>query len=127
MVWPYILIALGGYQGYSSVKFYFDNISSSKDTAHSSGDKIEEEKPSKESESKPTPRGLPTPQEFRELMKGVDLWEMDKPPEVVAEGRKKRRPWLKPPDPSQDPPWENPKKRMFWFIIKFWHDFRWGK
>ena len=42
----------------------------------------------------PTPRGLPTPQEFRELMKGVDLWEMDKPPEVVAEGRKKRRPWL---------------------------------
>ena len=42
----------------------------------------------------PTPQGLPTPQEFRELMKGVDLWEMDKPPEVVAEGRKIRRPWL---------------------------------
>jgi len=26
-------------------------------------------------------------------MKGVDLWEMDKPPEVVAEGRKSQRPW----------------------------------
>ena len=32
--------------------------------------------------------------EFRELMKGVDLWEMDKPPEVAARGRKERRPWL---------------------------------
>jgi hypothetical protein len=49
---------------------------------------------SMKSSLKPTPRGLPTPQEFRELMTGVDLWEMDKPPEVVAEGRKKRRPWL---------------------------------
>ena len=43
---------------------------------------------------KPTPRGLPTMERFRELMKGVDLWEMDKPPEVVAKGRKERRPWL---------------------------------
>jgi hypothetical protein len=43
---------------------------------------------------KPTPRGLPKMEHFRELMKGVDLWEMDKPPEVVAKGRKERRPWL---------------------------------
>ena len=43
---------------------------------------------------KPTPRGLPTMERFRELMKGVDLWEMDKPPEVVVKGRKERRPWL---------------------------------
>ena len=43
---------------------------------------------------KPTPRGLPTLKRLEELMKGVDLWEMDKPPEVVAEGRKSRRPWL---------------------------------
>ena len=43
---------------------------------------------------KPTPRGLPTMERFRELMKGVDLWEMDKPPEVVARGRRERRPWL---------------------------------
>ena len=44
--------------------------------------------------SKPTPRGLPTMKQFREAMAGVDLWEMDKPPEVVARGRKIRRPWL---------------------------------
>ena len=44
--------------------------------------------------SKPTPRGLPTMKQFREAMKGVDLWEMDKPLEVVAQGRKERRPWL---------------------------------
>ena len=50
--------------------------------------------PSKKSPPKPTPRGLPTMKQFRELMKGVDLWEMDKPPEVVARGRKIRRPWL---------------------------------
>jgi hypothetical protein len=50
--------------------------------------------PTKKSSSKPTPRGLPTMKEFREAMKGVDLWEMDKPPEVVAQGRKERRPWL---------------------------------
>ena len=48
----------------------------------------------KSSPKKPTPRGLPTMKEFREAMKGVDLWEMDKPPEVVTEGRKSRRPWL---------------------------------
>ena len=46
------------------------------------------------SSPKPTPRGLPTLKRLDELMKGVDLWEMDKPPEVVAEGRKNRRPWL---------------------------------
>jgi len=46
------------------------------------------------SSPKPTPRGLPTLDRLDELMKGVDLWEMDKPPEVVAEGRKNRRPWL---------------------------------
>ena len=46
------------------------------------------------SRPKPTPRGLPTLKRLEELMKGVDLWEMDKPPEVVAEGRKSRRPWL---------------------------------
>ena len=44
--------------------------------------------------SKPTPRGLPTMKQFREAMKGVDLWEMDKSPEVLARGRKIRRPWL---------------------------------
>ena len=49
---------------------------------------------SKKSCLKPTPRGLPTMKRFRELMKGVDLWEMDKPPEVVARGRRVRRPWL---------------------------------
>tara|TARA_Y100001934_G_C11774311_1_gene505213 strand:- start:96 stop:272 length:177 start_codon:yes stop_codon:yes gene_type:complete len=43
---------------------------------------------------KPTPRGLPTMKQFREMMKGVDLWEMDKPHEVVAQGRWERRPWL---------------------------------
>ena len=43
---------------------------------------------------KPTPRGLPTMKHFREMMKGIDLWEMDKPPEVVERGRKVRRPWL---------------------------------
>ena len=39
---------------------------------------MEEEKPSKESESKPTPRGLPRLDRLDELMKGVDLWEIDK-------------------------------------------------
>ncbi len=43
---------------------------------------------------KPTPRGLPTLKRLDELMQGVDLWEMDKSPEVVARGRKIRRPWL---------------------------------
>ena len=44
--------------------------------------------------SKPTPRGLPTMKQLREAMKGMDLWEMDKPPEVAAQGSKERRPWL---------------------------------
>ena len=48
----------------------------------------------KSSPKKPTPRGLPTMKEFRAAMEGVDLWEMGKPPEVVAKGRKERRPWL---------------------------------
>ena len=46
------------------------------------------------SSPKPTPRGLPTLKRLDELMQGVDLWEMDNPPEVVAQGRKERRPWL---------------------------------
>jgi hypothetical protein len=57
--------------------------------------RMKKRKPSKKSTSKkPTPRGLPTLDRLDELMKGVDLCEMDKPPEVVAEGRKNRRPWL---------------------------------
>ena len=56
--------------------------------------KMKKRKLSKKSPPKPTPRGLPTMKEFREVMQGVDLWEMDKPPEVVARGRKIRRPWL---------------------------------
>ena len=55
--------------------------------------KIKKRKLSKKSPPKPTPRGLPTLKRLNELMKGVDLWDMDKPPEVVAEGRKSRRPW----------------------------------
>ena len=55
---------------------------------------MKKRKLSKKSPPKPTPRGLPTLKRLSELMKGVDLWEMDKPPEVVAEGRKSRRPWL---------------------------------
>ena len=55
---------------------------------------MKKRKLSKKSSPKSTPRGLPTMKRFRELMKGVDLREMDKPPEVVAEGRKIRRPWL---------------------------------
>ena len=50
--------------------------------------------PTKKFSPKPTPRGLPTMKQLREAMKGVDLWEMDKPPEVVAKGREERRPWL---------------------------------
>ena len=46
---------------------------------------MKKRKLSKKSSTKPTPRGLPTPQQFRELMKGVDLWEMDKPPERVQQ------------------------------------------
>jgi len=48
----------------------------------------------KSSPKKPTPRGLPTMKQLRALMTGVDLWEMDKSPEVVARGRKIRRPLL---------------------------------
>jgi hypothetical protein len=47
---------------------------------------------------KQTPRGLSTMKQFREAMKGVDLWEMDKTPEVVARGRRIRRPWLSSKD-----------------------------
>ena len=76
---------------------------------------------SKKSSPKPTPRGLPTMDEFQELMKGVDLWEMDKPPEVVAEGRKKRRPWLNYPTlPSS-----NIKLKKSWYIIKFLRHYKW--
>ncbi len=39
---------------------------------------------SESSTQKPTPRGLPTMKRFRELMTGVDLWEMDKSPVVVV-------------------------------------------
>ena len=55
---------------------------------------MKKRKLSKNSPLKPTPRGLPTLDELDEALKGVDLWEMDKPPEVVAAGRKIRRPWL---------------------------------
>jgi len=74
----------------------------------------------------PTPKLLPTMDELEEALKGVDLWEVGKPREVITEGRKDRRPWLKSPDPSQYPPWSNPKKKMFWFAIKLWHEFKWG-
>ena len=50
--------------------------------------------PSKESSPKTTPQLLPTMDEIEQALKGVDLWEMDKPPEVIAKGRKMRRPWL---------------------------------
>ena len=56
--------------------------------------KMKKRTPTKKSSPKPTPRGLPTLDRLDELMTGVDLWEMDKPPEVVARGRKIRRPWL---------------------------------
>ena len=55
---------------------------------------MKKRKLSKKSPPKPTPRGLPTLDRLDELMKGVDLWEMDKPTEVVAQGRKERRSWL---------------------------------
>ena len=41
---------------------------------------MEEEKSSKESESKLTPQLLPTMNEIDEALKGVDFWEIDKPP-----------------------------------------------
>ena len=87
---------------------------------------MKKKNPTTESDSEPTPKQLPTMDEVEEAMKGVDLWEVGKTHKLIALGRKDRRPWLKPPDPSQDPPWENPKKRMFWFVIKFWDEFRWG-
>ena len=43
---------------------------------------------------KPTSQQLPTLDQIDKALKGVDLWEIGKPPEVVAEGRKSRRPWL---------------------------------
>ena len=43
---------------------------------------------------KPTPQQLPTLDELDKALRGVDLWEVDKPPEVVAKGRRERRPWL---------------------------------
>ena len=43
---------------------------------------------------KPTPKQLPTLDDIEKILKGRDLWEVDKPPEVVAKGRRERRPWL---------------------------------
>ena len=43
---------------------------------------------------KPTAKQLPTLADVDRALRGVDLWEVDKPPEVVAKGRKERRPWL---------------------------------
>ena len=43
---------------------------------------------------KPTPKQLPTLDDLDNILKDRDLWEVDKPPEVVAKGRKERRPWL---------------------------------
>ena len=43
---------------------------------------------------KPTPKQLPTLDDPERILRGVDLWEVDKPPEVVAKGRRERRPWL---------------------------------
>ena len=59
---------------------------------------MEKQIPTKKFSPKQTPRGLPTMKQFREAMKGVDLWEMDKTPEVVARGRRIRRPWLSSKD-----------------------------
>lgn len=55
---------------------------------------MKKKKLSKKSPPKPTPQLLPTLDELDEALKGVDLWEMDKPPEVVARGRRERRPWV---------------------------------
>ena len=43
---------------------------------------------------KPTPKQLPTLSDVDRVLRGVDLWEVDKHPAVVAKGRKERRPWL---------------------------------
>jgi hypothetical protein len=50
--------------------------------------------PSRKSSPEPTPPLLPTLDEIEAALKGVDLWEMDKPPEVVAQAWKERRPWF---------------------------------
>ena len=47
--------------------------------------------------SKPIPRGVPSLKELDKLMTGLDLWEMDTPPElVVAWCRKVCCAWLVP-------------------------------
>ena len=43
---------------------------------------------------KPTSQQLPPLDQIDKALKGVDLWEIGKPPEVVARGRRERRPWL---------------------------------
>ena len=43
---------------------------------------------------KPTPKQLPTLSDLDRILRGVDLWEVGKPREVVVKGRKERRPWL---------------------------------
>ena len=52
------------------------------------------DKKSPKSSPKPTPKQLPTLNDLDRVLRGVDLWEVDKPPEVVAKGRRERRPWL---------------------------------
>ena len=42
----------------------------------------------------PTPKQLPTLDDIEKILKGRDLWEVDKPPEVEAMGRKERSPWI---------------------------------
>ena len=55
-------------------------------------------KKSPKTSPKPTPKQLPTLSDLDRILRGVDLWEVGKPPEVVAKGRKERRPWLAPID-----------------------------
>jgi len=52
------------------------------------------EKKSSKPSPKPTPKQLPTLDDIDKILKGIDLWEVGKPPEVAAQGRKERRPWL---------------------------------
>ena len=52
------------------------------------------DKKSPKTSPKPTPKQLPTLDDLDNILKGRDLWEVDKPPEVVARGRRERRPWL---------------------------------
>ena len=63
---------------------------------------MKKQTPSRKSFLKQTPNLLPTPEEVKEALTGVDLWEMHKPWEVIARGRKDCRSWLRPQDPSQD-------------------------